>query len=101
MLQESIKRSITRILSVLWLLLAPVALFYGGLVMMIDQSSGHWSLIVGQFIWLVSGLIYLGCGITALVFLYKDKQPDSAFKTALFPLVIVLLQLLSSPFLNA
>ena len=93
------KGSLTPILSVLWLLLAPVALFYGGLFMMISHPSGHWSLLVAQFIWLVSGFIYLGCGITALVFLYKDKQLDSAFKTALFPLVIVVLQLLSFPFL--
>ena len=94
------KRWLTPLLSVFWLVLAPFAAFYGGLFMMIDQSSGRWTLIVAQFIWLLSGLVYLGCGITALVFLYKDKQLDPAFKTALFPIVIVVLQLVSFPFLH-
>ena len=68
--------------------------------MMIDGACAHWSLPMAQYIWLFSGGIYLMCGIAALAFQFADKKYDSAFKTALFPIFVVVLQLLSFPFLN-
>jgi hypothetical protein len=91
---------VTLILGIFWIILTPIAGFLGMMLLMIDATCAHWSLPVAQFIWRFSGAVYLLCGLFALVF-YKDKKFSLAFKTAIAPIFVVILQLLSYPFLDS
>ena len=94
------KHWVILILSSIWIVLAPIAGFWGILLGMIDGTCAHWTLMAAQDIWLLAGPVYLICGLMALMF-YKGNKYKSALKTTLSPIIVVILQLLTYPFLDS